>query len=99
MGVAHQFNEVGALAGNLTWDQGATQGFTSQTDTWVAGLTAIVTPNKNVELKLTGSMGLMEGGNFSTAVLPGGVPNPVGYSGTFDDDHVYSLGASLTLRY
>ena len=39
LGAAHQFSKQFSLAGSLTWDQGATQGFTSQTDTWTGDLT------------------------------------------------------------
>ncbi|MFZ1814172.1 MAG: outer membrane protein transport protein [Rhizobiaceae bacterium] len=98
-GAAHQFNESFSLAGSITWDQGATQGFTSQTDTWVAGLTAVLTPSRGFEFKLGGTAGIMTGGSASTLVLPGGIPNPVGYTATFGDDFVYSLNASATLRF
>ena len=80
-------------------DQGATQGFTSQTDTWLAGLTGVVTPSENVTLKFGGQVGVLTGGTLSTAFLQGGVPNPVGYTATFGDDLVYSLNASLTGKF
>lgn len=99
LGAAYQFNEYFSVAGNLTWDQGATNGFTSQTDTWIAGLTGILTPNEHLELKVFGTMGWMDGGKLSTAVLPGGVPNPVGYSAEFGDDRVYSFGGAVTFKF
>lgn len=99
VGAAHQFSDMFTLAGNITWDQGATQGFTSQTDTWLAGLTGVVTPSENVTLKFGGQVGVLTGGTLSTAFLQGGVPNPVGYTATFGDDLVYSLNASLTGKF
>jgi long-chain fatty acid transport protein len=99
LGAAHQFNEYFSVAGNVTWDQGATRGFTSQTDTWVAGLTAILTPGNGMELKFGGTAGIMTGGNLSTLVLPGGIPNPFGYTATFGDDYVYTLNASAVFRF
>lgn len=99
VGAAHQFSDMFTLAGNITWDQGATQGFTSQTDTWVAGLTGVVTPNEHVTFKFGGQVGVLTGGALSTATLQGGVPNPVGYTATFGDDLVYSLNASLTGKF
>ena len=99
LGAAHQFNQQFSLAGSLTWDQGASQGFTSQTDTWTANLTGVWTPHKNLELQLGGSVGLLTGGSLSTATLAGGLPNPVGYTATFGDDLVYSLNASAALHY
>jgi long-chain fatty acid transport protein len=99
VGAAHQFSGALSVAANLTWDQGATQGFTSQTDTWVAGLTAIVKPHENVELRLGGTAGILTGGQLSTMTLPGGFPNPVGYTAAFGDDFVYSLNASAAIRF
>lgn len=99
VGAAHQFSEAFSLAGNITWDQGATQGFTSQTDTWTAGLTAVLRQQDNLELHLGGTVGLMEGGALSTMTLADGSPNPVGYSATFGDDFVYTLTASAIVRF
>ena len=99
LGAAHQFTEKFSLAGSLTWDQGATQGFTSQTDTWTAGLTAVLTPAKGVEFKLGGTAGIMTSGSLSTMTLPGGIPNPVGYTASFGNDFVYSLNGSAVFRF
>ena len=99
VGAAHKFSDLFSLVGSLTWDQGATQGFTSQTDTWVNGLTAILTPNKFAEIRLGGTVGVLTGGLSSTDVAIDGVDNPVGYTSTFGDDRVYSLSASAILRY
>lgn len=98
-GAAHQFSDMFTLAGNITFDQGASQGFTSQTDTWVAGLTGVVTPNENVTLKFGGQIGVLTSGSLSTATLQGGAVNPVGYTATFGNDLVYSLNASLTGKF
>ncbi len=97
-GAAHQFSDKFSLAGNVTWDQGATEGFTSQTDTWNFGLTGIFSPNENTEIKLGGTIGILTGGRLSTANLAGGGLSPVGYTATFDDDIVYTLGASIVFR-
>lgn len=99
IGAAHQFTESFSLAGNVTWDQGATQGFTSQTDIWSAGLTAVLRQGSGLELQLGGTVGLMEGGSLSTMVLADGSANPVGYTATFGDDLVYALSASAVLRF
>ncbi len=99
VGAAHPFNDWFTLAGNLTWDQGASQGFTSQTDTWVMGLTGVWTPHKQFELRLGGSLGVMTGGSLSTAQLANGSANPVGYTAVFGDDLVYSLDAKAALHF
>lgn len=99
LGAAHQLSEMVAVAGSLTYDQGATQGFTSQTDTWVAGLEAVISPSDNVRLSFGGSLGLMTGGTLSTMVLPGGIPNPVGYTASFGDDLLWSLGGKAVVTF
>ena len=99
IGAAHQFSDKLSAAASLTWDQGASQGFTSQTDTWTAGLTAIVTPSENVELQFGGTLGILTGGSLSTLVLPGGAGNPFGYTATFGNDLVWSLNASAKVHF
>ena len=76
LGAAHQFNEQFSLAGSLTWDQGASKGFTSQTDTWTVDLTGVWTPHKNFEFHLGGSIGVLTGGSLSTATLASGIAEP-----------------------
>ena len=63
-GAAHQFSKAFSLAANLTYDQGASQGFTSQTDIWTTGLTAVFAPNQHKEFKLGGTVGVMPGGKL-----------------------------------
>jgi len=99
LGAAHQFNEAFSVAGSVTWDQGASQGFTSQTDVWAANLTGVWTPHKNVEFNLGGTVGIMTGGYASTVTLPGGIPNPTGYTASFDADMIYAVNASAKLHY
>ena len=99
VGLAHSFSDTVAIGGYVTWDQGATQGFTSQTDTWVAGLVTVLTPTDNVEVKLGGSAGLLTGGSLSTERLQDGIINPVGYTAKFDDDYVYTFSAAAKFRF
>jgi len=97
-GAAHQVSDMLSVAGNLTWAQGASQGFTSQTDVWTAGLTAILTPGKNAEIKLGGTVGILTAGSLSTMTVEG-FPNPYGYTASFGNDLVYSLQASGSLKF
>ena len=99
LGAAHQFSKQFSLAGALVWDQGASQGFTSQTDTWMGNLTAIWTPHENLEFRLGGTIGVLTGGSMSTATLASGLPNSLGYTATFGDDLVYALSGSAALHY
>ncbi|MBO6638759.1 MAG: outer membrane protein transport protein [Roseitalea sp.] len=98
-GAAHQFNDTVAVAASFTWDQGATQGFTSQTDTWVFGTNVVVSPNEAVELTLGGTIGVMTGGALDTTRLQGGIPNPVGYTAQFGTDMVYTVSAKGRVRF
>ena len=99
LGAAHQFSDWFSLAGSLTWDQGASQGFTSQTDVWAVDLTGVWTPNKNVEVRFGGTIGVMTGGTLSTATLAGGIPNPVGYTADFEADLIYALSAKAAVHF
>ena len=96
LGAAHQFNDALSVASSLTWDQGATQGFTSQTDTVTANLTAILTPHKNMELKFGGTIGILTAGSLDTGL---GGTNPFGYTASFGNDIVYALSASAAVHY
>ncbi len=98
-GAVHQINEQLALTGSLTWDQGATNGFTPQTDTWVGALNAVFDPNDHAQLVVGGSAGLMTSGSYSTATLTNGNPNPLGYSATFGTDWVLALNASVKISF
>lgn len=98
-GAVHQLSEQLALTGSLTWDQGATNGFTPQTDTWVGAMNAVFSPNEYAQIVLGGSLGLMRSGSYSTATLNSGLPNPLGYSASFGHDVVYGLNASLRLSF
>jgi long-chain fatty acid transport protein len=99
IGAAHRLTQLVSLAADITWDQGASEGFTSQTDTWTTGLTAVITPNEHFTIRVGGTVGVMTGGSLSTAVLPGGIPNPVGYTASFDEDLVYAVRAAMALRF
>lgn len=98
-GAVHQLNEQLALTGSLTWDQGATNGFTPQTDTWVGAFNAVYSPIEHAQFVLGGALGLMTSGSYSTATLNSGAANPLGYSASFGNDLVYTLNASVRLSF
>ena len=99
LGAAHAFTEKFALAGAVTWDQGASSGFTSQTDVWNLSLSGAFTPNPNVAVTAGGSVGILTGGSVNTHTLSGGVANPFGYTASFGDDLVYSLNLSAGVKF
>lgn len=98
-GLAHRLSDQLAVTANLTWDQGATNGFTSQTDTWGGTVNAVFTPNDHLRVLLGGSLGMMTSGTMSTATLSSGLPNPLGFTASFGNDLAYGLNASLRLSF
>jgi hypothetical protein len=46
-----------------------------------------------------GTVGLLTAGTSSTMVLPGGIPNLLGYTATFGNDLVWTLSGGATIRF
>ncbi|PZU23772.1 MAG: long-chain fatty acid transporter [Shinella sp.] len=61
-GVGHKFNDQWSGAVSLTWDRGTSTVIGTQTDSWVLGSQVVYSPNKNVELKLAGALGILTSG-------------------------------------
>lgn len=85
-GVGHKFNDQWAGAVSLTWDRGTSDGYGSQTDTWMLGLGAAYTPTENIEWRFAGAIGLMTSGESGTFTRDGV---------TYGDDVTYSFGNDL----
>nr|WP_250808731.1 OmpP1/FadL family transporter [Neorhizobium tomejilense] len=97
-GVGHKFNEEWSGAASITWDRGTSEGYGTLTDTWTLGLGASYTPNKNVEFRLAGVLGVMTSGSSGTVVIDGvTVGNDVHYS--FGNDLVAALSTSLKVKF
>lgn len=62
-GVGHRFNEQWSGAVSLTWDRGTSTVIGTQTDSWVLGSQVIYSPTKNLELKLSGALGILTSGS------------------------------------
>ena len=58
-GVGHKFNEQWSGAVSLTWDRGTSTVIGTQTDTWTLGTQIVYSPNKNIEFKIAGALGLL----------------------------------------
>ncbi len=97
-GVAHQFNERFSGAGFLTWDRGVSTGLSSLTDTWLLGLTGIYAPASNVELRLTGILGLLTSGTKNDTVVAGQV-NDTGSIADFGNDIVSGVSVSARVKF
>nr|WP_183899895.1 OmpP1/FadL family transporter [Rhizobium metallidurans] len=85
-GIGHKFNDQWSGAVSLTWDRGTSDGYGSQTDTWLLGLGAAYSPTENIEWRLAGSLGIMTSGESGTIVKDGV---------TYGDDVTYSFGNDL----
>jgi len=85
-GIGHKFNDQWAGAVSLTWDRGTSDGYGSQTDTWLLGLGAAYTPTQNIEWRFSGAIGLMTSGESGTFTRDGV---------TYGDDVTYSFGNDL----
>jgi long-chain fatty acid transport protein len=85
-GVGHKFNDQWSGAVSLTWDEGTSQGYGMQTDTWTLGLGVSYAPTQHVEFTLAGALGLLTSGKSGT-VVSNGV--------TYGDEATYSFGNDL----
>ncbi len=97
-GVGHKFNEQWSGAVSLTWDRGTSQGFGSLTDTWTVGAGVSYSPNKNVEIRLAGVLGILTSGS-SGAVAINGIPAGDEASYRFGNDLVAALSTSLKVKF
>lgn len=97
-GVGHKFNDQWSGALSLTWDRGTSHGFGSQTDTWTIGTGVSYAPTENVELRLSGALGILTSGSSRPQVVNGAdVGNGVAYD--FDTDLVSAVSTSLKVKF
>jgi long-chain fatty acid transport protein len=97
-GVGHKFNEQWSGAVSLTWDRGTSQGFGTLTDTWTVGAGVAYSPNKNVEIRLAGVLGILTSGS-SSAVTIDGIAAGDEATYRFGDDLVAALSTSLKVKF
>lgn len=98
-GLGHKFNEQWSAAASLTWDRGTSKGFGHQADSWTLGGGVAYTPNENVEMRLSGALGILTSGESGAIVGEDGriYGNDVSY--TFGNDLVGALSASMKVRW
>ncbi|MDQ0457192.1 OmpP1/FadL family transporter [Rhizobium paknamense] len=97
-GIGHKFTDQWSGAVSVTWDQGTSQGYGTQTDTWALGLGVSYNPNKNVELQLAGLVGILTSGKSGSVVLDG-VSYGTDASYEFGNDFVGALSAKLKVKF
>ncbi|MBW6420177.1 OmpP1/FadL family transporter [Rhizobium sp. XQZ8] len=97
-GIGHKFNEEWSGAASVTWDRGTSQGFGTLTDTWTFGAGVSYSPNKNVEIRLAGVIGILTSGE-SGAVTIDGVAAGDEATYKFGNDIVTALNTSLKVKF
>lgn len=98
-GLGHKFNEQWSAAASLTWDRGTSMGFGHQADSWTLGGGVAYTPNENVEMRLSGALGILTSGESGAIVGDDGRVYGDDVSYTFGNDLVGALSASMKVRW
>ncbi|MBB3318679.1 long-chain fatty acid transport protein [Rhizobium sp. BK181] len=97
-GIGHKFDEQWTAALSLTWDRGTSDGYGSQTDTWLVGAGAAYNPNEHVEWRVAGSLGVMTSGESGTFTRDGVTyGNDATY--TFGNDLVAAISTSIKVKF
>lgn len=99
-GIGHKFNDQWSGGVALTWDRGTSTVIGTQTDSWLVGTQVAYAPNPNLELKLTGVLGLMTSGTSSiagSACGPSTCGNEAGYA--FGNDVVAAISTSVKVKF
>jgi long-chain fatty acid transport protein len=97
-GIGHKFTEQWSGAASITWDRGTSQGFGTQTDTWLFSAGVAYTPTESVEIRLGGVLGILTSGSSGVQIIDGAI---AGDEATyeFDNDLVAALSTSLKVRF
>jgi long-chain fatty acid transport protein len=85
-GVGHKFNDKWSGAVSLTWDEGTSQGYGINSDSWTLGAGLSYAPTEHLEYKLAGAIGFLTAGKSGT-VTSDGV--------TYGDDVTYRYGRDV----
>jgi long-chain fatty acid transport protein len=97
-GVGHQFTKKWSGAASVTWDRGTSQGYGSQTDTWLFGAGANFAATENVDIKLSGAVGWMKSGSSGTYVYDG---ETYGGNNSYDfgTDFVGAISTGIKVKF
>ncbi|WP_322414495.1 OmpP1/FadL family transporter [Mesorhizobium huakuii] len=98
-GIGHKFNDQWSAAGQLTWDQGTSHGYGSQTDTWTVGGGVAYTPKPNIEVRLAGAIGVLTSGH--SGILIGDNGKVVGGDASYDfgNDLVTAVSGGIKIKF
>jgi long-chain fatty acid transport protein len=98
-GVAHKFNEQWGASAQISWDRGTSTGLTTQTDTYLLSGGVAYTPNKNVELRVGGAVGMLTSGSYGPTPCPGTQTCGTDVTYDFGDDFVSALSISGKVKF
>lgn len=98
-GIGHKFNDQWSGQIQVSWDRGTSTGLTTQTDTWLLSSGVAWSPNKNVELRVGGAVGMLTSGSYGETSCPRtqGCGTDVEYD--FGDDFVSALSVSGKIKF
>jgi long-chain fatty acid transport protein len=97
-GLGHKFNDEWSAAASVTWDRGTSQDYGAQSDTWALSAGVAYSPNKNVEIRLAGVLGILTSGKSSSMTVDG---VPIGNEASYDygNDLVTAINTSLKIKF
>lgn len=98
-GIGHKFNEQWSGQVQVSWDRGTSTGLTTQTDTWLLSSGVAWSPNKNVELRVGGAVGMLSSGSFGPTECVGNQPCGDKVKYDFGDDFVSALSVSGKIKF
>jgi long-chain fatty acid transport protein len=98
-GIGHKFNDQWSGQVQVSWDRGTSTGLTTQTDTWLLSSGVSWSPNKNVELRVGGAVGMLTSGSYGPTKCS--VDTGCGEDAKYDfgDDFVSALSISGKLKF
>ncbi len=98
-GLGHKFNDQWAASAQISWDRGTSTGLTTQTDTYLFSTGVAYTPNKNVELRVGGAIGMLTSGSYGPTACPGTQTCGTDVTYDFGDDLVTALSISGKVKF
>ena len=97
-GIGHKFNDQWSGAVSLTWDRGTATGIGTNSDTWTVGTGVTYSPNKQVEFRLAGALGILTSGSSGTLVYDGRTyGTDVAYD--YDSDVVAAISTGIKVKF
>lgn len=97
-GVGHKFSDRWSGALSLTWDEGTSQGYGFQSDTWTLGAGMSYKATEHVEFTFAGALGLMTSGH-SGVFTSNGITYGTDATYDYGNDVVAALSTSMKVKF